>query len=312
LQSLLDGHPELLVDVADSSFFNYVPELEQLRDEDKSNYYKNIIMSHIFNKESKYYQELLSHISIKHLMGAFDESCNSRVTSTLKDYFESYIYALGVGSKRELNKHKYFIDKTLKNEYSRFIIPQWWPNVKIIYLFRDPRDVYSSYKTRDKMNNRKITKVDALAFTWEKSVETALYYENKLNESQCLIIKYEDLVSEKKKVMNKVASFLGISYDKILLEPTKGNGTKKWMGNPASGIKKNHVDTREKNKYRTILTNKEINEIEHLLSHQMQSLNYIMENKNTNYYFYPISRFKNKIRHFKINQYESRIITKVL
>ena len=52
------------------------------------------------------------------------------------------------------------------------------------------------------------------------------------------MIRYEDLVMEQSKTMSKIISFLNIDYDKTLLNPTKGNGSVKWLGNAASGIKK--------------------------------------------------------------------------
>ena len=53
-----------------------------------------------------------------------------------------------------------------KNELYCDLMIKWWPNSKIIYICRDPRDVYASYKIRDINNSRKATKVDALVYTW--------------------------------------------------------------------------------------------------------------------------------------------------
>ena len=58
-QSLLDGHPELVVDIADSKFFDKLPELVNLNPSKRVGYFKKIIINYIFNENSKYYQENL-------------------------------------------------------------------------------------------------------------------------------------------------------------------------------------------------------------------------------------------------------------
>ena len=104
---------------------------------------------------------------------------------------------------------------------------KWWPNSKIIYICRDPRDVYASYKIRDIKNSRKATKVDALVYTWGNSVRNAIRLANGYMKNNILVLRYEDLVENKESIIKSVANFLNIKLNDILFIPTKGNGRNK-------------------------------------------------------------------------------------
>ena len=93
-------------------------------------------------------------------------------------------------------KTKYFIGNILKNRYSKDFIPNSCYDVKIIYLSRDPKDIYASFKLRDEKNNRSATEINALVSSWEKSFQTFEYHLKKLTSTNCLMIRYEDLVME--------------------------------------------------------------------------------------------------------------------
>ena len=227
-QSLLDGHPELIVDIADSKFFDKLPELVNLKPSERVGYFKKIIINYIFNKNSKYYQDFLSHIDIDQLHEDFDElvSNNYNYPQLYKAYFE----ALGNSSKIINKNSKYIVDKILKNELYCDLMIKWWPNSKIIYICRDPRDVYASYKIRDINNSRKATKVDALVYTWGNSVRNAIRLANGYMKNNILVLRYEDLVENKESIIKSVANFLNIKLNDILFIPTKGNGRKNGLG----------------------------------------------------------------------------------
>ena len=305
LQSLLDGHSELIVDVGDSHFFHFLPKFVKLKSSSKIRFFKDVIISKYLNEYSLYYQEYLSHISLPKFQESFDKYLtNSNVSCN--DLFDAYIYAMARTSNQK-KEAKYFISKVLKNEYSKEFILNSWPDVKIIYLFRDPRDIYASFKVRDKKNNRIVTEVNAFAFSWKKSFQTFNYYSHKLTSTNCLMIRYEDLVMEQSKTMSKIISFLNIDYDKTLLNPTKGNGSVKWLGNAASGIKKNNVDKIDRKKYLSILNKEEINEIESLLSFEMNYLGYKLTSKPSAQFIYPLSRIKNFFRKIKHGIIDKRL-----
>ena len=89
--------------------------------------------------------------------------------------------------------------------------------------------------------------------------------------------------------------------------PPKGNGSVKWLGNAASGQKKNNVDKIDRKKYLSILTRKEINEIESLLTLEMNYLGYKLTSKPSDQFIYPLSRMKNFFRKIKHDITDKRL-----
>ena len=308
-QSLLDGHPELIVDIADSKFFDKLPELVSLNPSERVGYFKKIIINYIFNENSKYYQDFLSHIDIDQLHENFDQlvSNNYNYPQLYKAYFE----ALGNSSKIINENSKYIVDKILKNELYCDLMIKWWPNSKIIYICRDPRDVYASYKIRDIKNSRTVTKVDALVYTWGNSVKNAIRLANGYMKNNILVLRYEDLVENKESIIKSVANFLNIKLNDILFIPTKGNGKIKWLGNAASGRKKTTIDSLEKEKYKRVLTLNEIGAIEQNLKKEMNYLNYSLDKEDTKFIPNLSLKTKNFLRKHRDKHYHNNILKKI-
>ena len=135
----------------------------------------------------------------------------------------------------------------------------------------------------------------------------SLAYANKVKD----LILGLDLVNEKEKVMSSLVEFLDIELDQILFSPTKGNGKIKWLGNAASGEKKNRVDTFEKNKYRRILSLNEITKIEFSLRKEMNYLNYSLDEKYEKTNSYPLLMMKNYLRKRRDSITHSRLSKKI-
>ena len=151
------------------TFFIFLPKFVKLKSSSKIRFFKDVIISKYLNEYSLYYQEYLSHISLPKFQESFDKYLtNSNVSCTMISLMLTSMQWQGHQIKKK--EARYFISKILKNEYSKEFIFNSWPDVKIIYLFRDPRDVYASFKVRDEKNNRIVTEVNALAFSWKKVI----------------------------------------------------------------------------------------------------------------------------------------------
>lgn len=307
----MDGHDELIVDVADSRYFPSLSKISNKNSLERINIYKEEIIPHIFSLKSNYFRDYLSHISIDTLSESFDTYLKNK-SGSFFNLFNAYVYALKIASNYTNSNPKYYVDKTLKSEYSKMIIPKWWPNVKMLCLVRDPRDIYASYMKRDMKNKRPLTKVDALVFTWKKSIESFQYYLKWLGSEQCMLVKYEELVSNQEKNMSNIASFLEIQFNDSILTPTKGHGHVSWLGNAATGKKKQGIDSNEKNKYEKYLSYKEINKIETLLEKEMNWIGYNLKTKPRSKINFPISIAKNQIRKYKYSIKGQLLVNKVL
>ena len=93
-------------------------------------------------------------------------------------------------------------------------------NIKVIYLYRDPRDVLLSSKNRFAFYNYYRT-----FFEWKNDIENVISLSNK----NLLILKFEDLVLDTNETLKKVEKFLevDISIDKT---HTSHSGVK-WTNN---------------------------------------------------------------------------------
>ena len=307
-QSLLDGHPELIVDIADTKFFDKLPELVNLNPSKRVCYFKKIIINYIFNENSKYYQDFLSHIDIDQLHEDFDELVSNNYN--YPQLYKAYFQALGNSSKIINKNSKYIVDKILKNELYCDLMIKWWPNSKIIYICRDPRDVYASYKIRDINNSRKATKVDALVYTWGNSVRNAIRLANGYMKNNILVLRYEDLVENKESIIKSVANFLDIKLNDILFIPTKGNG-KKMAWECCLRKKKKIIDSLEKKKYKRILTLNEIGAIEQNLKKEMNYLNYSLDKKDAKFIPNLSLKTKNFLRKHRDKHFHNKILRKI-
>lgn len=282
IQSLLDGHPQLLVDVYDSRFNHWYKKYHRwtnaLRSwtesrEKRLDFAERVMVSYIFNEPSQYYHDFLAYISIPEIKERFRGFVRASQARP-QDYLEAYFHALGLASKRMNAQTRFWVDKTLSYEYLFYRYHQWWPNARFIYMVRDPRDVYTSYKKRDLKNNRPVISIDSFALSWGDSVRALLDCERSVPQSNRFILRYEDLVRDTEGVMRSVAQFLGIDFDPLMLQPTKGFGSVSWGGNAESGRKQFGVFQDAANKWHNVLTPREITQLEGLLHREMQSVGY--------------------------------------
>jgi len=302
LQSLLDGHPQLLVDVADSRFCSWYRKFyarfggeKNAAFDQKLAFAKKVMISHIFSVNSHYYRDFLSHISIEYLESTFSEQVK-RSSKKPKDYLESYFHALGSTSGELTGKSKYWVDKTLNNEFLYEHYSQWWPESKFIFVVRDPRAVYATYRLRDKKQGRKVTPVDAFAASWSRSVRSAGKIKKKIREKRWLQIQYEALVSDPEGSIDRMVDFLQIEKTASLFQPTKGHGRAAWGGNPARGNKENRIFTSSVNRWQTELNTRDISRIESLLKTEMAAVQYTA---STTEKFFPALALRQGLRDLK-------------
>jgi hypothetical protein len=283
LQSLLDGHQQLLVDIYDSRFaywykrvYGWINQLQHgpVSTPERLALAEQIMLDHVFNADSPYYQDFVSHVSTPELKNHF-RNLLAAPSNHPKDFLESYLHALGLASGHLTSQTRYWVDKTLSYEYLFYRYAQWWPTARFIYMTRDPRDIYTSYKKRDIKNNRPITSIESFAVTWGDSARTLLNCQRQVAPQNRLVLRYEDLVANPQTVMQSVADFLGIDFAPGLLSPTKGFGRVPWGGNPETGQKQTGVVYQDAaRKWQTYLQPEELARLEFLLGREMQAVGY--------------------------------------
>lgn len=118
--------------------------------------------------------------------------------STGKEKFVSG-FTPRVNMQRESSK-KYFRD---------------YPDGKLISSFRDP---FSWYTSAIKHNNSH-KNIDFALDEWMQSVTATIELKKQFPHQVC-IVQFSDLTNDSENVMRKVARFIGIDYDEILVSPT--------------------------------------------------------------------------------------------
>ncbi len=135
------------------------------------------------------------------------------------------------------------------------------PSVKFIHVLRDPRDVVlSKIKANWSANRSILTNI----FAGTVQLKLAVHYQN-LFPSSIIQIRYEDLVTNPKSVLEKICSLLNLDYEAGMLDYQKSAQTLiaadeyAWKKETLQPIISNNI-----NKWKTDLTKFQINLVEEL------------------------------------------------
>ncbi len=107
-----------------------------------------------------------------------------------------------------------WIDHTPTNLNHVLFLHELFPDMKFIHIYRDPRDVVSSYKTKHWGSNNAEDSVPILKNTllkWEED-------KKKLPENAYMEISLEELVKNKNEILNKLTDFLNLEFDENMLK----------------------------------------------------------------------------------------------
>ena len=98
------------------------------------------------------------------------------------------------------------------------------PKAKFIFIIRDPKDVYCSYKGISELNTKSIyipklsQELDVFINEWNENQRKILKFINKLNESQFQCINYEDIVTDTPNILQQICNYLAVNFENNMLE----------------------------------------------------------------------------------------------
>jgi len=108
-----------------------------------------------------------------------------------------------------------------------------FPNSKLLYIYRHPIDVYSSYVKRSKIEREarwtKLT-TDEFCRIYRSSTKLAFKYSRKM-EDNFLLVKYEDFTQKTEFEFNKICRFLEVPFENEAITETNPDLTK-WHLDP--------------------------------------------------------------------------------
>lgn len=254
MTALLDDHPDLLVfpeeylyvqprntprEDAPSVLDSVFKEKVLLRLKGKKNFLDDIL-----GEDRKYddfdYHRFEDAVNEYFRLLLENKEENVRISVTILAFI-SLIYGYGHATGKEtyarwVVKHPYY-ELHWQQLFNDF------PDAKIIYMVRDPRDVILSRTL--KRNKKRYLKRGGNVATWksekgslrpsvrffkewERSIISFLRI-NKAVSGQILPVRYEDLVSAPRDIMGKVSEFLGVPWQESLVTPSFSG--RLWEGN---------------------------------------------------------------------------------
>ncbi|HEV8438214.1 MAG TPA: sulfotransferase [Methylomirabilota bacterium] len=127
---------------------------------------------------------------------------------------------------RQLGRSRWGVKEPYSEFHARAMFAEF-PAARMIHMVRDPRDVIVSQRSRAKMSRQHIASVvDA----WRRSVELARRHQRDYPGAY-LAVRYEDLVSDPARTVERVCEVAGLAYRPELLDM---RGETRWKGSNSS------------------------------------------------------------------------------
>ena len=215
-----------------------------------------------FESDEAFFDYVLNDTMIKNMNPAYNRTENERTGSGLSDYsgfpfdrfsalfkeqysasnktpkeqFEALFLSFFETRKAELNANypTYFVEKTPSNEARLDDYFKWWPSAKSIYIIRHPLDAIFSHLQKntalsDPIDDQSfVTELESWLKSYQKYYQWSLKYPKKV-----FLVRYEGLLNNRQAEMKRVATYLELDFEEILLQTT--NLGKSWDGVSSTG-----------------------------------------------------------------------------
>ena len=191
LQSLLAAHPEI-ISFPESKFFHYLLYEE--------------FATKLPNRLETFFRD---EINRPELLNDFDDS---QTQQNKASWFVSILDGLAVEENKNI-----WLEKTPEHIYFIEDIQRLLPDAKFIHILRNGMDTIASmYEATRNFNELwgGVWDLDGCIERWEYAVLTSHKY---LNNSNHILVKYEELVDNKNLVLADICNFIGIEYHTAML-----------------------------------------------------------------------------------------------
>ena len=265
LLALMDGHPELCVFPKETRFFSVVrPELESDVERGIDRFFMRCFLRNDFGMEQKIDLPLDKQTYI----GAIKRQWASR-GNEISTFLRSAVLAFGDVTGQ--TNRKWWVEKTPLTERHTRTLSRWYPGLKMIYIVRDPRANYSTFRLWRQRVGQPIN-VARFSQEWQESVARSI---SSAEYADVLTLRYEDLAAEPKESMQRISEFLDISFDHSMLSPTLAG--RHFSGNSVYGESFSGVSASSLGLWKTSLSMTEIAQLQSLLGRLMRRFSYDVE-----------------------------------
>jgi len=275
IQRLLDGHPALVVDDAESKFFSrFVPRAQQLSDpRDRRRLAQEIMFRKFSEGESTRHRRW----DYPALLRAFDRNLDLLGTE-IPHYLPSAVCAIGNVTGQVGVTSRYWVEKTPYWRTPRRSVHQYFPDAMIIQTIRDPRANFSSVL---RMGLLECADVGWFAHSWAREARRARRaHDGFFGEAQ-LLVRYEDIAQHPARTVERIAKHLDLPVVDELFHPTfhmtPGARATQWAGNSAYGTTFEGISATSVARWREELAEADIKTIEAVAGAEMNRAGYGLE-----------------------------------
>jgi hypothetical protein len=239
LRNLLDGHPGIHA-VPMEVHYSYVQGLATL-------YPRRMALSGRGAERHKRITRMLE------VMGTYHEHGDERADAHLQGRFNllaaerhlldrigadagaddlgHYVDGISVGLGLPLrHPEQIIVEKSVDHMEHAFWLRSLFPEARFIFVVRDPYANLASFRRFVAKGSRFPSLIQPL-----RTLEFAFHFASLYRDSLpgCRLVRYEDLVSDPEGIMSDLATFMGIPWHPLLLEPTTLG--RSWAGNSSTG-----------------------------------------------------------------------------
>ncbi len=173
-------------------------------------------------------------------------------TTDLRELSDLYIKSIYRGlTGKDIPEQTEFVEKSVENvEFAQDVL-KIYPGARFVHILRNPYSnlvAIRNYSAIKQMGSRKrYPRLRNAVFAMHSSYHNL--YQNKRLIDNYLVVRYEDVLSTPEQTMRKVATFLGLDYDPILISPTMLG--KPWDGNSTTGNRFTQVSPANIDRWKT-------------------------------------------------------------
>lgn len=258
LRLILNMHSSIFVPHPPHIMKYFHPIIHRYGDLNKDNNFKKLISDVCRMVELHSYQWDIIPNRVK----IFEKAKDRNLISIYFEIYDQYLEF--AGKKRWACKSTFMIEHIPE-------ILRYFPDAKFIYMVRDGRDVAVS----SKLSVFNHFHVFYIAKLWKKEQELGLHWLENLSSNQIILLKYEELITQPASMIRKVCLFLDETFeDKMLQYHNSSEAIKSGSLSISWENTSKPVMSNNKEKFRTILSRKEIIIFEAIAFRELNKLGY--------------------------------------
>lgn len=212
LAALLNLHTNIAA-ATETHFFNFISKQRKYKWKEFDENQMKLMLDEARIIDFCKHLEIDPELLIKYFMESFDSAELSEGATQKTEFYKKKVFDVFIRALLEKKKKERFCEKTPQHLYNVEEILKLYPEAKFIHLVRDGRDVVNSlmkmpWRPNGLLNNSRF---------WKKYIARGLKLSSKIDSSNFLTVKFEDLLQDPETVLRNICEFLDLAYQKSIL-----------------------------------------------------------------------------------------------